>query len=303
MRLGDPGNDGRRKVVAIENEFETIEVDTVISAIGENVDMDFLEKNEILVDDHNRAKVSLDTNETMIENVYIGGDALRGPSTVVESIADGQKAADAIIRKEGLDVAKAAGLNAMFDQGRRISDLLQARGNVTPTASGAEGEFISAKEASRCLGCNFICDKCVDVCPNRANVAIPTAVSDDGFRNIAQILHIDALCNECGNCETFCPYSVGSPYKSKTTLFWSEKELLESSNDGFYVEAEKKAQSHFTAAVRFNNEVGTIVCDSKGALLHGTLQISDGRMEFNNFTRLIANIVFQHSYLLPSPGQ
>ena len=43
------------------------------------------------------------TNETNIDNVFIGGDALRGPSTVVEAIADGRKAAEAIIKKEKLN--------------------------------------------------------------------------------------------------------------------------------------------------------------------------------------------------------
>ncbi|MGA9408168.1 MAG: putative selenate reductase subunit YgfK, partial [Bacteroidota bacterium] len=114
MQLAESGEDGRRMVIPIENEFEMIETDTVISAIGENVDTDILRQNAILFDVQNRINVVHETNETMVENVYIGGDALRGPSTVVESIADGKKAAEAIIQKEHIEPSEPMNLNAFF---------------------------------------------------------------------------------------------------------------------------------------------------------------------------------------------
>ncbi len=40
------------------------------------------------------------------------------------------------------------------------------------------------------------------------------------------------MCNECGNCGVFCPYS-GRPYKDKFTLFWSEEDFKDSENTGF----------------------------------------------------------------------
>ena len=92
---------GQKNVLPIDGELEEILVDSVISAIGEQVDTEFLMKNEIPLE-RNRVRVS-NSNETMIENIFIGGDALRGPSTVVESIADGKIAAEAIIRKENLE--------------------------------------------------------------------------------------------------------------------------------------------------------------------------------------------------------
>jgi putative selenate reductase len=51
----------------------------------------------------------------------------------------------------------------------------------------------------------------------------------DGRR---QVIHMDALCNECGNCEMFCPYA-GAPYKDKFTLFANEEDFNDSSNHGF----------------------------------------------------------------------
>ena len=54
-----------------------------------------------------------------------------------------------------------------------------------------------------------------------------------------QILHVDGMCNECGNCQVFCPYS-GRPFKDKFTLFWSEEDFADSENNGFLpLEGEK----------------------------------------------------------------
>ena len=41
-----------------------------------------------------------------------------------------------------------------------------------------------------------------------------------------------ALCNECGNCAVFCPYT-SRPYRDKFTLFWSLEDFQNSENDGF----------------------------------------------------------------------
>ena len=40
------------------------------------------------------------------------------------------------------------------------------------------------------------------------------------------------MCNECGNCAVFCPWS-GRPYKDKLTLFWSAEDMDASENRGF----------------------------------------------------------------------
>ena len=61
---------------------------------------------------------------------------------------------------------------------------------------------------SQCRTCDVICEVCAEVCPNRANVAITVP----GFADPRQIVHMDGLCNECGNCGTFCPHA-GLPYK------------------------------------------------------------------------------------------
>jgi putative selenate reductase len=298
MKLAEPDSSGRRNVVPVESQYETFNVDTVISAIGEHVDIDLLRRNSIPLDGKNKAQVESATNETMVENVYIGGDALRGPSTVVESIADGKKAAEAIIQKAMVEAKEDLDLETFFQSDERLKNLLRTKGSILSNAREAGGILLHAKEASRCLGCSFVCDKCVEVCPNRANIALTSGPMGAGFKNIAQILHIDGLCNECGNCETFCPYSVGSPYKTKTTIFWTEKELRESGNDGFFVESQDHSLNILNAIIRYNGETGTITCDGQGGVLRSSLNHVPKNSEFVQFTKLMATVANQYTYLL-----
>ncbi len=82
-------------------------------------------------------------------------------------------------------------------------------------AIAKKGTLIMSKDAccegNRCLQCTTVCENCVDSCPNRANVAIAMA---DGSH---QIVHVDKMCNECGNCTQFCPYS-SEPCHDKFTV-------------------------------------------------------------------------------------
>ncbi len=85
-----------------------------------------------------------------------------------------------------------------------------------------------------------ICGKCVDVCPNRANLLV--RVEDDDLAADYQIVHISELCNECGNCGVFCPYS-GLPYKDKVTFYFNEREFESEINDGFFITKSMKGHN------------------------------------------------------------
>jgi ferredoxin len=105
-------------------------------------------------------------------------------------------------------------------------------------------------ESGRCLRCDLLCNRCVETCPNRANVAVDFEPAEftvpvfsgapDGscrlktlaIEQTTQILHIDDFCNECGNCETFCPHQ-GAPYRDKPTLFSDLEMFANSDNSGF----------------------------------------------------------------------
>jgi putative selenate reductase len=284
MKLDKIGEDGRKNVLPIDGEFEEITVDSVIHAIGENVDTQLLMKNKILLE-RNRAIVS-NINETMIENVFIGGDALRGPSTVVESISDGKITAEAIIRKENLEHLIQPVKNYFADDQKYLNDIRSRKGEIT----GKHHSDLIA-EAGRCLGCNFICNKCVEVCPNRANVAIE--INSNLFKDKYQIIHLDALCNECGNCETFCPYQ-GAPHKRKFTSFWSEEEFRNGSNDGFYF----KTDSEITSVdVRWMKGVGRILFDKNGNVLETVFEENVYSNERLKLIEIIKTFRERHHYL------
>jgi putative selenate reductase len=205
MKLGEPDSKGRRKPVPT-GEFVEIPCDTVISAVGEQVESELFTANGINVDEKGTPDF-----KTNLEGVYAGGDAMRGPATVVEGIADAQGFANAVIGQAHTfrmpESAKATRAEAIAKKG------------ILCESAKCEGD--------RCLTCNVVCQVCADVCPNRANVVIELP---DGRH---QILHVDRMCNECGNCAVFCPYD-SAPYRDKFTLFHTREGFDESvKNSGF----------------------------------------------------------------------
>lgn len=120
------------------------------------------------------------------------------------------------------------------------------------------GKAFAEQEAKRCMDCTYLCNKCVDVCPNRANVAIDMRFSD-ATEDPFQILHIDAFCNECGNCATFCNHN-GRPYKDKFTVFSRRDDFDDSTNSGFYVEGD-------SVLVRLERKVIECSIDGDGNLV------------------------------------
>lgn len=211
MELGAPDASGRRSPVDT-GRTEEYPADTIIAAIGETIDTTLYAELGVEMDANGRPVV--DANMMTTEaGVYAVGDSRRGPATVVEAIADSAKAAAAIA---GISYDKYAEANVAADE-----KLYTAKKGVQSRDTGKTPD-------DRCLGCPTVCEVCTDVCPNRANVAIH--VPD---KCKAQIIHVDGMCNECGNCEVFCPYKGGRPYKDKFTLYWSEEDFLDSTNEGF----------------------------------------------------------------------
>lgn len=212
MQLSDYDASGRRGVTET-GETVWVPADTVIAAVGEKVPTDWYQANGLAVSEKGRLYVDEKTLKTSDDNVYAAGDGLYGPATVVEAIRDGRKVAEAIAGEV---------LARDFDKLAEEEKVYAKRGVL-------KEEQKETKEAGRCLGCSTICENCVEVCPNRANIAIQVPGMEKH-----QIIHVDYLCNECGNCKSFCPYS-SAPYLDKFTLFATEADMENSKNQGFAV--------------------------------------------------------------------
>ena len=219
MRLGEPDASGRRSPVPTG---ETVELpcDLVISAVGEQVEEQVFTDNGITLSAKGRPAFC-----TNVPGVYAAGDALRGPATVVEGIADAARFAEAVI-----------GAPHTYD--------IPAEAHPTEAEAIARKGILRAPgkaccEGERCLSCDTVCQNCVDVCPNRANVAVRLP---DGR---TEIVHVDKMCNECGNCTAFCPYA-SEPCKDKLTLFQTTEDMDDSKNFGFCFLPDGKVRARLT---------------------------------------------------------
>ena len=260
MELGEADASGRPRPIKIDGSQFELQVDSVISAIGQRVNLDFFPEEQLKIDPH--------THETQLENVFAGGDAVRGASTLIKAIGDGKKIAEAI-KTYALDESRIPACHA-----GKISDFgeLQKRrarrqvGIPLPEIEFDErtgfdlviqtlDDDAAQKEAARCLYCDELCNVCVSVCPNRANIEFTVnplqfkvqqvervedkiKVSDletIRIKQTTQVMNIADYCNECGNCATFCPTS-GAPYKDKAKLHIS-RHSFDESDAGFHFAA------------------------------------------------------------------
>ena len=258
MELGTPDASGRRSPVDTGKTAE-VPADTVITAVGEKVDTALYTANGLAVDNRGRVVVNLETMESSVKGIYVVGDGQTGPATVVEAIAGAMRAARAI---QDFDTDTFVDKNVNPDYAAPLAK----RGDVC-TDCAACGEI-------RCLGCATVCETCAEVCPNRANVAVRV----EGMRQ-RQIVHVDGMCNECGNCAVFCPYG-SAPYKDKFTLFWSREDFDHSENQGFL------RLDRYKTLVRFAGEVKEYDVSDPACGLYDPLR------------RLICAVYENYSYLL-----
>ena len=257
MKLGEPDEGGRRSPVDT-GEKVLIECDSVITAVGERVDHTLLQGAGAAFDEKGRP-VTDENCMSSVDGLYVIGDCRRGPATVVKGIADAMAAAAAIA---GIDFGT-------YEKENGADDLKKCLAK-----KGVLCEECGHLPEVRCLGCATVCEVCTDVCPNRANLAIRVP----GLEK-EQILHVDGMCNECGNCAVFCPYS-GRPYKDKLTLFWSEEDMEDSENTGFLVLEGTKVR------LRFSGKIQEVDVSDPGCGLYEPLRL------------LILTVIKEYSWLI-----
>jgi NADPH-dependent glutamate synthase beta subunit-like oxidoreductase len=190
MELGEPDASGRRRPVPVKGSEFVIELDTLIAAIGQRTQIPEGFKIEAGKGDVVKANANTQTSR---QGVFAGGDCVSGPATVIEAIAAGRKAAEAIDRYLGGKGDIAESLVApeeatSFTEENFPAEKLAVFSHLPPqerVKNFNEVELdvdrdVAVSEAARCLQCNVIappnkltlkeancqfCGACVDVCP------------------------------------------------------------------------------------------------------------------------------------------
>lgn len=243
--LSEPDASGRRSPVPIPDSEFTRVFSAIIPAVGQTIDLPFLLPEDRVCNP--------DTGETRIPGVFIGGDAENSGDTVVRAVADGHKIAQHILGTLPIP-PETLPPRLTLDEHliRRSRRLPQIPSHPIETeaplsflqTTRAMTQTEALQEAARCLYCDEFCGICATVCPNRAMRVIDvhprrypiqtgtthgstinwTTGSDFIIRQPWQLINLRNLCNECGNCATFCPTS-GAPFQNKPGLYLTRSDF------------------------------------------------------------------------------
>jgi formate dehydrogenase major subunit len=97
MELGEKDRSGRRKPVPIDGSEFILEADTVIGAIGQSTNVQFLYNDlPVRLNKWGDIDVNSKTLECSVDKIFAGGDCVTGPATVIQAIAAGRRAAAAM---------------------------------------------------------------------------------------------------------------------------------------------------------------------------------------------------------------
>ncbi len=192
-------------------EFETLAADSLVLALGQDIDMSLLETVPDLTFEEGRVVVDPETMMTGHPGLFAGGDMSAGERNVTVAIGQAKRAArhmDAWLRGANLGpkpekaVADFDRLNTWYysDAPKTIRPKLDAarRTSSFDEVQGALTEDTALFEARRCLSCGncFECDNCYGVCPDNAVIKLGTG---QGFQ-----INLD-YCKGCGICAAECP--------------------------------------------------------------------------------------------------
>ena len=191
-------------------EFETLEADSVVLALGQDVDLSLLSRVPDLEVTDGVVKVGPNMM-TSHPGVFAGGDMVPAERTVTVAIGHGKKAArhiDAWLRGgawqpgEKHEVAEFGKLNTWYysDASKTVRPVLDMQKRITSfdEVVMALDEGTALFEARRCLSCGncFECDNCYGVCPDNAVIKLGPGKR---FR-----FNYD-YCKGCGVCAAECP--------------------------------------------------------------------------------------------------
>ena len=211
-----------------ESDSMELEADTIIMAIGQAIDVDVLGDDGPELSPRRTIQVGTDSLATSLPMVWAGGDAARGPRTLIEAIADGRRAAREIHEAFGGSFTEAsAGTMVQLEQFHRLDDVYDRVPRVdVPTLptdrriglAEVETGFTVEQarcEAQRCLRCFanilldtdkcVLCALCADVCPLDLISLVPSQeIHPDDPGGTALMLN-EQSCIRCALCIERCP--------------------------------------------------------------------------------------------------
>ncbi len=169
MELGEPDEKGRRKPVGT-GKFEVIEVDSVIGAIGQKVDLGSIAPEAMTFNKNGTIIADPVTLQTAQPDVFVGGDALTGPKFAIDAIAAGREAAESLHRyvHEGQSLTLARNRRQFIELNKDdVVIPVESFDNSSRQVPGTDASKVKTfansrltfteeqvkKEASRCLGC------------------------------------------------------------------------------------------------------------------------------------------------------
>jgi NADPH-dependent glutamate synthase beta subunit-like oxidoreductase len=221
-------DDGRFSPEFDQDDRRVVAADTVILAIGQAVDTASLGSAHPEISPRGTILVDDETGATSEPRLWSGGDAAKGPRTLIAAIADGRRSAADIHRSFGGDVLPARpGRMVRLRQFHRLEDLYD-RSDRTAVPSLPTGRRVGLDEvevgftpeqarceANRCLRCFanimldvercVLCALCADVCPVDVISLVPSEeVREDRAGGTALVLD-ELRCIRCGLCIERCP--------------------------------------------------------------------------------------------------
>jgi NADH-quinone oxidoreductase subunit F len=169
MKLGDYDRSGRRRPEASDEEEVLIPCDQVISAVGQELHAKgLLDGVEIGLTEKGFVRVDPVTQRTSMDWIFAGGDAVRGPASVIEAVADGERAAigiDWMLTGEKHDFWRdQKPVEVEFDPDADPTETprqklpliaLERRRNNFDEVEQPWDEATAVRQATRCLRCDY----------------------------------------------------------------------------------------------------------------------------------------------------
>lgn len=183
---------------------ETMDVDSIILAIGQQTDLSFIKPTDgVMIAPNGLIQINKETLATSAPNIFAGGDAAFGPRNIIDAVANGKRAALSIdeylrgMKPEtfyNLSVAKIPTRRftrpedfEQFERQAPPSIDLNRRTGISEVEIGYTEEQ-ALRQAERCLACHIqtmydaekcvLCNRCVDVCPEYCLKLVPLAALD-----------------------------------------------------------------------------------------------------------------------------